>query len=77
MGNSPSAGFTYGEGPTPAKAIAALRKKVESRGGRMECDEMGVCFTTDANGVHFRVHVTPLAAERGVVYYSATQGVTL
>ena len=77
MGNNPTAGFVHGEGATPGEAVADLKKKVEARGGRVGCDDMGVCYVVDANGVRFRIHITPLAADRGVKWYSATQGVTV
>jgi hypothetical protein len=67
----------YGEGPTPAAAIDALRSKVEAHGGRLDCDSLGVCYTVDANGARFRIHVTPLATTKGVKYYSATQGLAI
>ena len=77
MGNNPTAGFVHGEGATPSEAVADLCNKVEARGGRISCDEKGVCYTVDANGMRFRIHITPLAADRGVKWYSATQGVAV
>lgn len=77
MGNNPGAGFMYGEGKTEQEAMENLRSKVEARGGRIRCDSFGVCYTTDANGVNFRIHLTRLATNDGRSYWSATQGVTI
>lgn len=77
MGNNPSAGFQYGEGKTAREALENLRQKVEARGGRIRCDTAGVCYTIDANGVHFRIHLSLLATGDGREYWSATQGVTI
>ena len=67
----------YGEGATPNEAVADLTRKVEARGGQVRCDSMNVCYTVDANGVRFRIHITPLATGGGGKYYSATQGVAM
>jgi len=77
MGNNAGAGFMSGEGSTASAATEALRIKVEAHGGRIYCDDMNVCYTVDANGVRFRIHITKLATVNGARYYSATQGITL
>jgi hypothetical protein len=76
MGNNPTSGFQYGEGRTKKEAMESFKKKVMSQGGHVYCDDFNVCYTVDANGARFRIHITELVTIDGAPYYSVTEGVT-
>ncbi len=71
------AGFVSGDGVTREDAIRRLKRRVRANGGTWDCDEYGVCFVVDANGVKFRVTLTRVATVDGTAHWVATLGLRL